>query len=141
MKEGQYRLLMMMNIKEGRMGKTKKLREHLQSLLESTTELTCYYEQAKKRNYPYLVYSLDCFRNGFRSDYTLEINLWDKNTSLNIEDKADLLEKELDGYTHIDENMQISIYMETRNNVSDPDVSIRRRRLTFSLCHYERGNI
>ncbi|WP_066499897.1 hypothetical protein [Abyssisolibacter fermentans] len=114
------------------MGKTNRLIEYLKELLSQTSSIEVYHEQAIRPSYPYLVFDFDSF--GYSN--ILEINLWDKGSAVRIEDIADILEKELDKSTDINDDMRIILHFKNRNNVSDPQDNLKRRRLTFYMAYY-----
>lgn len=117
------------------MGKTNLLIDHIKSILSEASGLPSYHESGKSPKYPYLVFDI----SGFAHGKTLEVNLWNKGSATVLEDKADILESKLGEYRHLDENMSLMIYFETRNNVSDPKEHLKRIRLTFFMQHYERS--
>lgn len=115
------------------------MNKNLKQLLKELTE--AYYEEAPEdAAYPYMVFSM---RRTSESDgrqfYSLEINVWDQNAYYSrAENMMDLLEKKLHQNSFLTEDYLIRIFKGVRQNVPDPDKSIKRVREQFELYVYER---
>lgn len=101
-----------------------------------------YFEDAPpEANFPRIVFDLNCFFSGDRSDYSLELNIWDRSSdTATVDALADACAKALDHRCELTDTLQYRSYRATRNKVHDPDPAIRRRRLTFDLYAYERSD-
>lgn len=123
--------------------KLSYLREHLIQLLK-TLNNNVYYEKADDEGlFPHVVFSLSKVKSFNRSDFILEVNVWDnmeksENGTIRLEDLTDDIEDLFDEYSFIDDQMQFRTYKSTRNNVEDTNKNLRRRRLTFTLLLYGR---
>lgn len=88
---------------------------------------------------PYLVYSLpDSITQGFREDFSLEVNGWDENTDTTpLEVIMDTVDKVLHGYNHYEENVLAAIIKrEGRHRVPDTDPNIIRRQNIYVVKTY-----
>ncbi|MBR3762189.1 MAG: hypothetical protein IKK59_05545 [Lachnospiraceae bacterium] len=97
-------------------------------------------EEDEKQDYPYKVFSIRRLsREGCLSTYDLEVNVWDRNKYYSgAEAMMDELEKNLDFNEVLTDKMLIRTFKGTRENVPDPDKSIKRIRAKFTLHVYER---
>ncbi len=113
-----------------------------QSLKQVLEELTgAYYEEAPKDTaYPYAVFSMRRISEADgRQSYSLEINVWDQHAYYSrAENMMDALEKKLHRTNHLTGEYLIRIFKGARQNVPDPDKSIKRIREQFELYVYER---
>lgn len=123
------------------MHNTKALRTVLTGRL-ATVCPRVYYAQAKSgTERPYLVYTLDTLaKEDGRETMELEINAVDYGTdTAPCEALADAVEGVLEGWHHLDEDLQCSAYPDRRQTVTEEDRRIIRRRLLVELHVYERS--
>ena len=129
------------------MNKTKLLREELRKTLASVLagaeiEAEIYYTRAPK-NHPgkYLIYTLEeVTREDGRITIELEINCHDYGMDTEAcENMADVITGSLDHTVTLTEDIEFHVYANRRNNVTEEDEKVIRRRLTFDLYLYERG--
>lgn len=112
------------------------------SLKEELESLTgAFYEEApKEATYPYKVFSAKRIsESGGRQQYILEINVWDQhNYYSRAESMMDELEQKLHRCNHLTDKFLIRIFKGQRENVPDPDKTIKRVRAQFEMQVYER---
>ena len=97
-------------------------------------------EEDEKQEYPYKVFSIKRLSHeGCLSTYDLEVNVWDRHKFYSrAEAMMDELEKTLDFGVKSTEKMLIRTFKGKRENIPDPDKSIKRVRANFTLHVYER---
>lgn len=135
------------------MSKTIALRTVVESILNglvtpAPTEQTpnpvpaekVYYQQAEKGAQKYIVFSLDeILREDERTTIELEINVMDYgNSTTAAETLADLIQKTFDKKVVINNDIGVYFYIDRRNNPTEEDRLVIRRRLTFTTYLYER---
>lgn len=122
------------------MSRTMELRKHIKAILDEYA--TSYYVNASdKAIYPYLCYEMRVINSeDNKSSYILEINAWSKENTVVIDEIMDAVEKKLNFYKHVDENLLISTYKgQNREFVEDNDKTIKRIREQFEMQVYERS--
>ncbi len=100
-----------------------------------------FYEEAPAdADYPYMVFSSKRLsENCGKQIYSLEINAWDQNEYYSrAENMMDELEKKLHQCVHVTERFLIRIFKGMRQNVSDPDKTIKRVREQFEMHVFEK---
>lgn len=123
--------------------RTNSLRKLIQQRLKTVGSLKgVYYKHADDdAMYPHAVFSLIYINSAdvSRSDYELEINLWDKSgKSFDIEEIADEIE-DLFGLENLPQSDILpTFYKENRKTVEDDDKKIDHRQLTFTVQLYEK---
>lgn len=108
--------------------------------LESMTGAYCE-EAPEKAEYPYAVFSARRLtENDGRQAYTLEIDVWDQGERYSrAEDMMDRLERKLHRCSHLTGiGTLIRIFKGARQNVRDPDPTIKRVRQQFEMYVYGR---
>ena len=114
----------------------------MKSLEKELEELTgAYHEEAPgDAVYPYMVFSAKRLsEDEGKQLYTLEANVWDQNPYYSrAEGMMDALEKKLHRCNFQTEGFLIRIFKGSRQNVPDPDRSVRRVREQFEMQVYER---
>ena len=103
-----------------------------------------FYEEAPpEEKYPYAVFSVRRLsENDGRMDYILEINVWDSHKHYSrAEALMDTLEQKLHRCNHTTDKLFIRIFRGQRQNVTDPDKSIKRVREQFEMQVYLREEI
>ena len=111
------------------------LKEELESLIGA------FYEEApKEAAYPYKVFSTKRLsESDGRQQYNLEINVWDQHHYYSrAESIMDELEQKLHRCNHLTDKFLIRIFKGQRENVPDPDKTIKRVRAQFEMQVYER---
>lgn len=95
--------------------------------------------------FPYIVYDLP---TSFYSDnveiMNLDIDIWDDNEdTTEIEALTGDVWKILDNFYHIDENIQFTIYRQSRSKTSrlseEEETNIKRRTLIFNIRYHDRS--
>ena len=114
---------------------TNHLIENLKSMIGGAHE-----EEEEKQKYPFKVFSFKRLTHeGCYSTYDLEVNVWDSHRFYSrAEAMMDELEKALDFAEVLTEKMLIRTFKGKRENIPDPDKSIKRIRENFTLHVYER---
>ena len=99
-----------------------------------------YYLQAEKGAQKYIVFNLDeILREDERTTLELEINVMDYGNNTNAaENLADLIQKTFDKKVVINNDIGVYFYIDRRNNPTEEDRLVIRRRLTFTTYLYER---
>ena len=99
-----------------------------------------YYLQAEKGAQKYIVFNLDeILREDERTTLELEINVMDYGNNTNAaETLADLIQKTFDKKVVINNDIGVYFYIDRRNNPTEEDRLVIRRRLTFTTYLYER---
>ena len=100
-----------------------------------------YYQQAEKEHPSrYIVYTIDeALREDERTTYELEVNVMDYGTDTEpAETLADTIQATFDKKVVINNDIGVYFYEDRRNNVTEEDRLIIRRRLTFTTHLYER---
>lgn len=90
--------------------------------------------------YPYAVFSARRIsENGGKQIYILEINVWDQNIYYSrAESMMDEMEQKLHRCNKMTDLFLIRIFDGQRQNVNDPDKTIKRVREQFEMHVYER---
>ena len=112
----------------------QKLKKEIEALTGAFPE-----EARKDVEYPYKVFSLRRISDeeGIQK-YVLEINVWDQHQFYSrAESIMDALEHELHRCNHVTEQFLIRIFKGQRENVVDPDKSIKRVREQFEMHVYD----
>lgn len=117
-----------------------KLREQLGKLIGAIHPRASFEGSTYDMDYPYIVYNLpNSFANGRQEIFNLDVDVWSYGAdTTELETITRQVEKGLDMYKYIDENIQFSIYKRNRLNVEDDDKQIKRRKLIFELRYYDR---
>lgn len=118
-----------------------ELRKVLNSLLK-THHPRVYYQQATdKAQFPYIVYNLpNSFDNEQQEVFSLDVDIWSMGAdTTDIEVLAGRLWKVLNGYYHIDTNIQFTTHRATRLVLEDDNPDIKRRKLIFELRYFDRN--
>lgn len=90
--------------------------------------------------FPYIVFSASrTGDDGGRQQYILEINVWDQGEFYSrAESVMDNIEKELHQHICATDHFLIQIFRGRRQNIPDPDKSIKRVREQFEMYVYEK---
>lgn len=100
-----------------------------------------YYEEAPEgAEYPYMVFSVKRLSdNEGKQIFRLEVNVWDQNEYYSrAEGMMDALEQKLHRCNHMTDGFLIRIFRGSRQNVPDPDRTIKRVREQFEMQVFER---
>lgn len=114
---------------------SQKLEKELETLTGAFLE-----KAPKDVAYPYKVFSVKRLTESEgRQQYTLEINVWDQHDYYSrAESMMDELESKLHRCNHLTDDFLIRIFKGQRENVSDPDKSVKRVREQYEMYVYER---
>lgn len=119
-----------------------KLRAEIKKILENIHPQVYHIDTKNKKGYPYLVYDLsDGYADENLELFNLDIEVWDSplnDDTTEVERISQLVWDELNGYHGINEDMQFSIYRQSRSRVEDDEPRIKRRTLIFNLRYYDR---
>lgn len=111
-------------------------------LKKALKELTgAYYEEAPKEAvYPYAVFSLRRIGEEDGAEaYYLEVNVWDSSPYYSgAEEMMDALEEKLHRRSFSTEDMLIRTFRGNRQNVPDPDKTLKRVREQFEMKVYRK---
>ena len=121
--------------------KTLEARKAIKEELSKYCEHIYYGQADDNAAFPYAVFSIEeISKNDLVPMYELEINVvgYGKDTSY-VENICDNIERGIDHLTVNAENVSFTLYFERKNNVTEEDRNIIRRRITFSFNLYERG--
>ncbi len=112
-----------------------------QRLVSALKELTGGYHENAPRNaaYPYAVFTATQLgEDDGKQTYSLEVNVWDQNEYYSrAESRMDALEGKLHRCNFQGRGFLIRIFKGRRQNVPDPDKSIKRVREQFEMQVYE----
>lgn len=100
-----------------------------------------YYEEAPdEAEYPYMVFSAQRLSDDEgKLSYSLEVNVWDQNEYYSrAESMMDVLEKKLHRCNHMADKFLIRIFRGRRQNIPDPDRTIKRVREQFEMQVFEK---
>ncbi|CAK7001957.1 hypothetical protein [Tissierella sp.] len=128
-----------------------KLRTQLNKILKSIHPNAIVQGKSKSRvhfqfptdetPFPYIVYDLP--QSYFEDDlevFNLDVDIWDNKTdTTEIETLSQAIWNELNRYHFINNDMQFTIYRQSRLTIEDDDPRIRRRTLIFQLRYYDRS--
>lgn len=117
----------------------------LKKLIEEkfkTLTTNVYYEEARDNAlYPHIVFSFNEINLGdlSRQDYTLDVDVWDKNTSsYNIEELCDKVEDLLHTQNLPQTNILPTFYKIDRKSIWDSGKDIKHRLIRFQIQNYVR---
>lgn len=114
----------------------------MKSLEKELEELTgAYHEEAPgEAVYPYMVFSAKRLsEDEGKQLYTLEVNAWDQYPYYSRAEKLmDCLEKKLHRCNHMADGFLLRIFRGSRQNIPDPDKTIKRVREQFELQVFEK---
>lgn len=118
-----------------------ELRVELNKLLKEIHPRVYFMKAPDTATFPYIVYDLpQSFTDDDLEVFNLDIDIWDNNTdTTEIESLANQIWKALDRLNFINDDVQFSIYRQSRHTVEDDDPRIRRRTLIFSVRYYDRS--
>lgn len=121
------------------MSKTWTLRVELQRLFKTLTTKVYYEGNQDPAVYPRLVYELnEVFYDSGKTLYQLEVNIFEHGTSTRtVEDLADNLQKILNKYYFINDEIQFAVYRGSRQKIEEDDKLTIRRRLLFEIHLHE----
>ena len=116
------------------MGASVTVREVIEGFLKGFCDCV-YYRKAKRASGTYLVWYLDKWTaDEVGSDMMLEVHIMSRGQTTNeIDDLADEIWEALDHMYYIDENVEINVYQNTRDDVEEDDLTLLHRRLVFSM--------
>ncbi|HBA50086.1 MAG TPA: hypothetical protein DCZ91_20300 [Lachnospiraceae bacterium] len=100
-----------------------------------------YYEEAPgEAEYPYMVFSVQRLSDDEgKLSYSLEVDVWDQNEYYSrAESMMDALEKKLHRCNHMSDKFLIRIFRGRRQNIPDPDKTIKRVREQFEMQVFEK---
>lgn len=103
---------------------------------ELETLTGAYYEEAPEgKGYPYAVFLVQRLSDDQgKQGYSLEINVWDQSEYYSqAEGMMDALEEKLHRCNHMTDKFLIRIFRGSRQNVPDPDRTIKRVREQFEM--------
>lgn len=112
---------------------------NLKEVLEKLTG--AYYEEAPQNaKYPYGVFSAQWIsESDGKQNYILEVNVWDQHEYYSrAESMMNDLEKRLHRCNYMTDKFLIRIFRGRRQNVPDPDRTIKRVREQFELQVFEK---
>lgn len=115
------------------------MNSELKRELEALTE--AYYEEAPgEAEYPYMVFSVQRLSDDEgKLSCSLEVNVWDRNEYYSrAENMMDALEKKLHRCNHMTEKFLIRIFRGRRQNIPDPDKTLKRVREQFEMQVFEK---
>ena len=122
------------------MSKTENLRTVLTERLQTACPRVCYAQAKSGTDFPYLVYTVETL--GTEDDLErieLEVNAVDYGTDTGpCEALADAVEELFDRWYYLDDQVQLSTYLDRRQPVAEEDRSIIRRRILIEIHFYER---
>jgi len=118
---------------------TNEINKAIVSFLKTNNIVAVDNEALGSEEYPYAVVSTSRMNaNDNISNWTLEINVWDKNKFYSrAESIADSIEKLLDFKQIKSENNLLCIFKGQKDNIADTDKAIKRVRLQLDLTIYE----
>lgn len=118
-----------------------ELRTEINRLLKTYHQRVYFQQATNKTSFPYIEFD---FPNSFTDEqqevFSLDIDIWDdKNDTTEIETLASSIWKGLNYYRFMNENIQFSIYQESRLPPLDEEEShLKRRKLIFQLRYFDR---
>lgn len=118
---------------------TNEFEKTITSYLKSHDIYAIDNEAVGNEEYPYAVISSNRLSsNDNISNWTLEVNVWDKNKFYSrAEAMADEIERVLDFARLVSENNLVCLFKAGRGNIDDSDLTIKRVRIQFDLKIYE----
>lgn len=123
------------------MSRSNSLRKLIQGQLKTEYEEVYYLQAKENAMFPHCVFLLQSINTGdlSRSDYYLQVDLWDKSSSsFNIEEMADKVEDLLKTKNLPQTDILPTIFTESRKAVIDDDKKIKHLQLAFTVQLYER---
>ena len=110
----------------------------IKAYLETKHERVYHEHAPSDAVFPYLVYEVtEGFKNGCRDDLTLIIDIWDRNqSSMEIEELTDTIDRLFDNANLPTDYVLPTFYRESRLKIEDPDKTLKRRQLRFSVQTY-----
>jgi len=123
---------------------TNDLRKAIKSKLNAIVTPIVYYRIADKDSmFPHIVFSLESSSmmdtDNNRYDYTLIIDIFDKNKQNNVEEITDTIIKNLNNLNLPKTTILPTIYLDSRRSLIDEDKDINHNQITFVVQMYERN--
>lgn len=117
-----------------------KLREELNKILKEIHPRVYYMKAPNKEVFPYIIYALpQSFIEDDIEIFNLDIDIWDNKTdTIELEVLGQTVWDRLDRLHCINDDLQFSIYRQSRLTVDDDDPRIKRRILIFTLRYFKR---
>lgn len=118
--------------------RTNELRKLIRTMLLPICSNVYYRLADEKALYPHIVFEFRRLDLGdlSRQDYTVEIDVWDKNVS-NIEDMCDNIERIFNNNNKPQESILPTFFIESRDSIEDEDKTIQHRLIKVSCQNYE----
>lgn len=91
--------------------------------------------------FPYITFNLpNSFTNGEQEVFVLDVDIWDdKDDTTTLENLSSTIWKGFNRLSHLDEDMQFSIYRDNRlPPLDDERNNYKRRKLIFELRYFDR---
>jgi len=107
----------------------RKLRKH--------HEQVHYQNASKDATFPYIVYDFpNSFTEGEQEIFNLDVDIWDnRDDTTELETIASNVWKAFNRYRYLDENIQFSIYRDSRlPPLDEKEKNIKRRKINYDLC-------
>jgi hypothetical protein len=121
--------------------KTNDLKKLIMTQLKTLTSNVYYEIAADNALYPHIVFSFKMISLGdlWRQDYTLDVDVWDKDQSTTrIDSLCDEIEKLLHMQNLPQTDILPTFYLIDRRSIIDEDKSIKHRLVRFQIQNYER---
>jgi hypothetical protein len=121
--------------------KTNDLKKLIMTQLKTLTSNVYYEIAADNALYPHIVFSFKMINLGdlWRQDYTLDVDVWDKDQSTTrIDSLCDEIEKLLHMQNLPQTDILPTFYLIDRRSIIDEDKSIKHRLVRFQIQNYER---
>jgi len=118
-----------------------ELKQALYELLESVHARVYHKKANDQAVFPYLVYSIsNSLVNGDQETFIMDVDVWDDDPdTTSIDTISDAVWKKLHKHHHLDDDIQFSIYRQTRFSVEDDDNRLGRIKMTFEIKYFDRG--
>lgn len=120
--------------------RSNDLRKVIQTKLKTVCQHVYYKIADDDAMYPHIVYDLSSVNLGDlnRKDYSIDIDVWDKDEPYNAEDLADKVENLFNNANIPQTTILPTFFTENRSSVEDPDKKINHILIRVIAQSYER---
>jgi len=118
------------------------LRKQITGVLQTVTSDVYYQTAPETADFPYIVYDLTSVNlYGEYNTAMLDVDIWDYgDNSYQVETLLAVLRNALKGKTIHTDDFSAALYGETVLSLSDPDPKTRRRRASYQINIFEKGD-
>lgn len=118
----------------------RQLKQQITNLLKDVCPRVYFSEAPDTAQFPYIVYDLSQgVENAGQIICTLDVDIWDKNTSSANVDALSRAIRRLDKTVYIDDDIQFSLFFDRILNTKSEDKTLKRNTAIHNIRYIERS--